>query len=358
MLALVADQLPISGLAALEAAGYEVVFAPSLSGEALASRLKETSADVLIVRSTKIPRSVLEGTRLGLVVRAGAGYNNVDVAAAAELGIYVANCPGKNAVAVAELTMGLLLALDRRIPDCVQTLREGRWDKKRFAGAQGVYGRTLGIVGLGEIGRQVVARARAFGMRIVAWSRSLDDDGAAALGVERAESLQAVAAVADAISVHLALNEDTRGMIGADFFAGMRDGALFINTSRGDVVRGDALAAAIRDKGIRAGLDVWNQQPRSSTGEFGDPLAALPEVYGTHHIGASTQQAQEAVAGEAVRVARHYRERGEVPNCVNLQLASPSTQRGHQRAGDDQRTLRRAPGSRVRDHPRRHAPRA
>ena len=324
MKVLVADKLPPSGLQALARAGYEVVEDAAVKDQALIDKLVETQAEVLIVRSTKVPRAALQAGSLGLVVRAGAGYNNVDVDAAAEMGIYVANCPGKNAVAVAELTMGLLLALDRQIPDCVQSLRQGRWNKKGFSQARGLLGRTLGVIGLGEIGRQVVARARAFGMPVIAWSRSLTEEAAEELGVRRAADPLQVARESDAVSVHVALTGDTRGMIDEAFFAAMRPGAFFLNTSRGEVVDGAALQAAITAKGLRAGLDVWNKQPADATGDFADPLGAMPQVYGTHHIGASTDQAQDAVAAEAVRVARCYKERGEVPNCVNLQVASPA----------------------------------
>jgi D-3-phosphoglycerate dehydrogenase len=325
MRVLIADALPEAGLQGFEQAGYEVTCDPALADDALAEAIRAQGADVLVVRSTKVPRAALEAGRLGLVIRAGAGYNNVDVEAASELGIYVANCPGKNAVAVAELTLGLILALDRRIPDCVEALRAGRWNKKRFAKAEGLLGRTLGIVGMGEIGRQVAARAKAFGMPVVAWSRSLTPERAEALGVGFAAEPREVAARADVVSVHVALTSETRGMIGAPFFGAMREGALFINTSRGDVVDGDALRGAIASRGIRCGLDVWNRQPKASEAPFDDPLGALPEVYGTHHIGASTAQAQRAVAAEAVRVARVYRETGEVPNCVNLAARSSAT---------------------------------
>ncbi|MCA8920620.1 MAG: hydroxyacid dehydrogenase [Planctomycetes bacterium] len=322
---LVADKLPPRGLDMLRDAGYEVDNDPGLSDDALTARVAEGGAQVLIVRSTKVPRATLEAGKLSLVIRAGAGYNNVDVEAASELGIYVANCPGKNAVAVAELTFGLLLAIDRHIPESVQAIRDGKWNKKDFSKAQGVFGRTLGVIGLGEIGRQVVTRAHAFGMRVVAWSRSLTDAEAEELGVERANDLSAVAFAADVVSVHVALTEQTKGLIGSDFFAALRPGTIFLNTSRGAVVDGAALRRAVEDKGVRAGLDVWNVQPSDSVGTFADPLGGLEGVYGTHHIGASTDQAQEAVAEEAVRVARAYREHGKVPNCVNLTDRSLAT---------------------------------
>lgn len=325
MKVVVADKLPQRGLDMLHEAGYAVEADPALKDDALVAKVAESGAQVLIVRSTKVPRAVLEAGKLSLVIRAGAGYNNVDTAAASELGIYVANCPGKNAIAVAELTFGLLLAIDRRIPDCVQAIRAGQWDKKGFSAAQGIYGRTLGVIGLGEIGRHVVRRAQAFGMRVVAWSRSLTDEGAKELGVERAADLSAVAFAADVVSVHVALTPETQGLLGSDFFASIRPGTIFLNTSRGGVVDGPALKRAIEEKGVRAGLDVWNVQPSDGVAAFEDPLGALEGVYGTHHIGASTDQAQEAVAEEAVRVARAYREHGKVPNCVNLTDRSLAT---------------------------------
>ncbi len=324
MKVLVADKLPPSGLESFSSAGFDVVSEPTLKDEALALRIAETGAQLLVVRSTKVPRAALEAGSLGLVIRAGAGYNNVDVAAASQLGVYVANCPGKNAIAVAELTWGLIVALDRRIPDCVSSIRAGQWNKKEFAKAKGLHGRTLGIVGLGEIGRQVAKRGLAFGMHVVAWSRSLTPERAEELGIERADSALEVASRADVATIHLALNDATRGSIGGDFFGALRSGALFVNTSRGAVVDGDALREAIESKGIRAGLDVWNVQPSTSTADFADPLGKLDGVFGTHHIGASTAQAQEAVAEEAVRIARVYKETGNVPNCVNLTDHHPS----------------------------------
>lgn len=321
---LIADKLPKSALVAFKKAGFSVTADPSLKDQALVDALNETSAQVLVVRSTKVPAAALEARSLSLVVRAGAGYNNVDTAAASRLGVYVANCPGKNAIAVAELTWGLIISLDRRIPDCVAALRAGRWNKKEFGKAEGLYGRTLGVVGLGEIGRQVVRRAKAFGMSVVAWSRSLKPHQAASMGIERVDSPIEVARRADVVSVHVALTDDTQGLVDAAFLKAMKPGAFFVNTSRGEVVDGAALKTAVESGHLRAGLDVWNQQPKDSVADFSDPLGALDGVVGTHHIGASTNQAQDAVAQEALRVARSYKETGEVPNCVNLSAPEPS----------------------------------
>jgi len=321
---LVADKLSPTALAGLEAAGFDVESDPALAGEALAARVAASGAEVLVVRSTRVDAATLEAGQLALVVRAGAGVNTIDVDAASRRGVCVANCPGKNAIAVAELTLGLILALDRRIPDAVNDLRAGRWDKKGYGDARGLAGRTVGLIGLGAIGREVAARCRAFDMEVVAWSRSLDEAGAEALGVRRVESPRAVAAACDVLSVHVALTGATRGLVGAEVLGALRDGALVVNTSRGDVVDGAALRAEVEAGRLRAGLDVWNQQPADAQGEFTDPLGALPGVYGTHHNGASTAQAQEAIAAEAVRVAGVFKRTGTPPNCVNLAAASPA----------------------------------
>jgi D-3-phosphoglycerate dehydrogenase len=260
-----------------------------------------------------------------LVVRAGAGYNTIDVAAASKRGIYVSNCPGKNSIAVAELAFALILALDRRVVDNAVALRRGEWNKKEFSKARGLFGRTLGLIGVGKIGQEMIARAQAFGMTVIAWSRSLTPLRAAELGVTHMESPQAVAAAADVVSVHLALNNETRNLIDAGFFNAMREGAYFINTARGEVVDQQALANAIKTRGIRAGLDVYAAEPTSAVGEFNDEIVKEEGLYGTHHIGASTDQAQEAIAAETVRIVKQFKETGQVPNVVNLARQTPAT---------------------------------
>jgi D-3-phosphoglycerate dehydrogenase len=325
MKVLVADKFEQSGQEGLRAAGCEVTYQPDLKDDALLEAIRREQPDVLVVRGTKVSEAALDAGALKLVVRAGAGYNTIDVAAASSRGIYVSNCPGKNAVAVAELALALILALDRRIADNVQQLREGRWNKKEFSKARGLMGRTLGLVGTGQIGREVITRARAFGMRVVAWSRSLDEERAAELGVERMASPLDVARESDVVSVHVALNPETRGMINAEFFGAMREGAYFVNTARGEVVDQAALVEAMRARGIRAGLDVYANEPTSAAGEFADEIAREPNLYGTHHVGASTDQAQEAIAAETVRIVRTFKETGRVPNVVNLAERTPAT---------------------------------
>jgi D-3-phosphoglycerate dehydrogenase len=323
---LIADKFEESGRAGLLGLGCEVSYEPDLKDEALVEAIRLRGPDVLVVRSTKVNEAALEASSLKLVVRAGAGYNTIDVAAASRLGIYVSNCPGKNSIAVAELAFALILALDRRIADNVISLREGRWNKKEFSKARGLYGRTLGLIGVGQIGQEMIPRACAFGMTVVAWSRSLTEERAESFGIERKESPQEVARTADIVSVHLALKPETRSIIGADIFNSMREGTLFINTSRGEVVDQQALLHAMRARGIRAGLDVYASEPTAAAGEFTDEeIAREPNLYGTHHIGASTDQAQEAIAAETVRIVQAFKETGKVPNVVNLARRTPAT---------------------------------
>lgn len=324
MRVLIADHFEQSGLDALQAAGFEISSKPGLKDEALAAEVGDWRPDVLVVRSTKVTEAILGAGPLKLVVRAGAGYNTIDVAAASRRGIYVSNCPGKNSAAVAELAFALILGLDRRVADNVVALRAGEWKKAEFSKARGIYGRTLGLIGLGQIGREMIPRARAFGMRVAAWSRRLTAEQATGLGVEYQPSPIEIARTADIVSVHVALNSQTQGMLGAEFFRIIRPGAFFINTARAEVVDQHALAAAVRDKQLRVGLDVFGHEPAGGAGDFSDPLAKEARVYGTHHIGASTDQAQEAIAAETVRIILEFEHTGKVPNVVNLARTTPA----------------------------------
>ncbi|MBA3439756.1 MAG: hydroxyacid dehydrogenase [Pyrinomonadaceae bacterium] len=325
MRVLIADKFEQSGRDGLATIGCEVSYQPELKDESLAEAIGQTKPDVLVVRGTKVTDQMLDRGALKLVVRAGAGYNTIDDQAASKRGIYVSNCPGKNSIAVAELAFALILALDRRVVDNVITLRRGQWNKKEFSRAQGLYGRTLGLIGVGQIGHEMISRAHAFGMPIVAWSRSLTPERAEELGIERKSDPLGVAQAADVVSVHVALKPETKGLINAGFFDAMREGAIFINTSRGEVVDQPSLIRAMHERGIRAGLDVYAQEPTSATSEFTDDIAREAGLYGTHHIGASTDQAQEAIAAETVRIIKTFRDTGKVPNVVNLARRTPAT---------------------------------
>lgn len=325
MRVLFADKLVDRARVRLASQGFEVRAEAGLSGDSLVDAVRSWKPEVLVVRSTKVSAAVMDGGALSLIVRAGAGVNTIDVPAASTRGIFVTNCPGKNADAVAELAIGLMVAVDRQIADNTIDLRNGRWAKGRYSKAHGLRGRTLGILGLGQIGEETAKRAKAFGMPVIAWSRSLTDERAEALGIRRFASPEEVAQRADVLSVHLAATQQTKGFVGSSVFEAMKHGAIFLNTSRSEVVDEAALRQALDTKGIRAGLDVYSGEPSGNDGEFHDPLAKHPSVTGTHHIGASTNQAQEAVADEACRIIEVFRATGRAPNCVNLEERGTST---------------------------------
>ncbi|MGH9801007.1 MAG: NAD(P)-dependent oxidoreductase [Blastocatellia bacterium] len=326
MKVLIADKFEQSGIEGLKAIGCEsIIYNPGLTDDALTEAIRETGADVLVVRSTKVNEAALDAGKLRLVVRAGAGFNTIDVRAASARGIYVSNCPGKNSVAVAELAFGLILALDRRIADNVAELRAGKWNKKEFGKAAGLHGRTLGLIGLGQIGGEMIARAKAFGLNVIGWSRNLTPEKAEELGIHYRQTILEIVHEAEIISLHVALTPETRGFINADVFEVMKPGTILINTSRAEIVDQTALTQAVKTKNIRAGLDVFANEPATATGDFSDEIISLPGVYGTHHIGASTDQAQEAIAAETVRIIREFKETGSVPNVVNLADRTPAT---------------------------------
>jgi D-3-phosphoglycerate dehydrogenase / 2-oxoglutarate reductase len=338
MKVLVADQFERSGLDGLRAAGCDVVHDAALKDDALTAAVADTRAQVLVVRSTKVTAAMMDAGQLSLIVRAGAGYNTIDVAHASTRGIYVSNCPGKNAIAVAELAFALILAIDRRIPDNVAALRAGTWNKKEFSTAAGVFGKTLGLLGFGSIGQELARRAQAFGLNLRIWSRRFEHepppdltamglDPSSRTSVTIARSPEEVADGADILSVHVSLAPETKGMVTADILGRLKAGAIFINTARAEVVDYDALEAAVRERGLRVGLDVFRNEPATGTGSYRDPLVQAPAVYGTHHIGASTEQAQEAIAAETVRIVRSFKETGQVPNVVNLARRTPATHR-------------------------------
>lgn len=323
---LIADKFEKVGVDGLMELGCEVFERPDVKADELPALLAELDPRILIVRSKKVNEAALTAApRLSLVIRAGAGIDTIDVKSASRLGIFVSNCPGKNSIAVAELVMGLLLSCDRRIPDQVIELRRGEWNKGLYSKGQGLHGRTLAIVGLGQIGREIARRAQSFGMRIIAWSRQLTIEDCRALGVEYAKDPLAAVRQADAVSVNVAATKETENLVNAEFLDAMKPGAYLINTSRGSVVDEGALLAAVQSKGIRCGLDVFRGEPGASKSTFDSALAKAPGVYGTHHIGASTEQAQIAIAHEVIRIVQQFVEQGTAPNCVNRLAKSSAT---------------------------------
>ena len=339
MKVLLADTLPDAAVERLEAAGDEVTRMPELDGDTLPDHI--AGFEVLIVRSTKVTTATLDAAdSLGLIVRAGAGTNTIDTERAAALGVYVCNVPGKNALAVAELTIGLLIAIDRHIAAGTADLRRGVWNKKTYAKANGLFGRRMGIIGVGDIGIATAARAWAFGIDVVAVTKPGRSDAAVAraeaASITFVDSLDELLSTSDIVSLHVPGSPDTRGMVDAGFLGAMKDGAILLNTSRGDVVDEAALIDAMDNRGIRAGLDVYANEPSSGSFEFDSTIAKHPSVVGTHHVGASTNQAQAAVTDGTIETVHAYRT-GSPINCVNLDpvptKAATITVRHHDRVG-------------------------
>jgi len=319
----IADKYPEAHLEKFKQLGCAVTYNPSVNAEELSQSI--AGHKILIVRSKKVTAETLQaGDELAMVLRAGAGVNTIDVKTASALGIFVTNCPGKNSIAVAELVFALMLGLDRRLADSTAALRAHQWNKKEFSKADGIFGKTLGVVGVGSIGREVITRAQAFGLNVIAWSRSLTPGGAEELGVGHCLEVDDVFRRADIITVHTALKPETRQLVNAARIALMKPNAMLINTARGEVVDQAALRDALAAGKIRAGLDVFDPEPAEGTAAFDDPILDLPNLCGTHHIGASTEQAQDAIATEAFRIVESFIKTGAANNCVNLAKRTPA----------------------------------
>jgi D-3-phosphoglycerate dehydrogenase len=320
---LVADKMDLSALEELKILGIELLYRPELTKETLPGALD--GIGILVVRSTEVTAASIAAARqLNLIVRAGAGVNTIDVPAASARGIYVANCPGKNAIAVAELTMGLILALDRRLVDATTDLRAGLWEKTKYAAGRGLFGRRIGVAGLGAIGREVLHRARAFGLDPHVWSRSLTPNRAAKLDVGFARTLEELAARSDIFTIHLPLTAQTRGAINRRVLEALPDEAILVNTARSEVMDYAALDDLIPTKRLRVGLDVFAGEPEEGGARFDPSLLGRGVVYGTPHIGASTEQAQQAIAQETARIIRSFLTEEDVPNVVNICATSPA----------------------------------
>ncbi len=317
---MIADKFEQAGVEKLQALGCTVTLDADLADRTLCDAVGTSKCEVLVVRSTKVPAEVLDAaTDLQLIVRAGAGYDTIDVAGAKQRNIRVCNCPGKNSVAVAELAIGLMIALDRRIVDNTLDLRKGVWAKKEYSKARGLKGRTLGIVGLGRIGYEIARRAAAFEMRTIYTDVICQKDVEAELGIHKVPFEQLLKE-SDFITLHVPGGEATKHLMGTSELTMMKPTAFVINCSRGGVIDEAALATAIESGQIAgAGLDVYETEPKASDKQFSASVVNVPRVYGTHHIGASTEQAQLAVAEEVVRIIEAKVKGDPLPNCVNAE---------------------------------------
>jgi D-3-phosphoglycerate dehydrogenase len=309
---LVADKFPEKHIQQLKDMDLEVVYSPKLGENELPEAALDT--DILVVRSTIVnAETISKSKNLNLIIRAGSGVNNINIPAANQKGVYVANCPGMNSVAVAELAIGLMISLDRRIPDNVLDFRNGKWNKGEYSKAEGLLGKNLGIIGVGNIGKEVAKRALAFGMNVY----GKDISRIEGVMIKDFSEMDKILPMCDVITIHLPSTPQTKGLFNKQMFSYMKPDSLLINTSRADVIDEDALLEAIKEKNIRAAVDVFKGEPEGKTGDVKSKLQDNPNIYVTHHIGASTGQAQDAVADETIRIIKDYVHSGIIAHWVN-----------------------------------------
>ena len=312
---LISDELSPEAKTILERIpGATVDFKPGLKPAELMEIIGQY--DALAVRSaTKVTAEVLaRAAKLRVIGRAGTGVDNIDLASATRRGVVVMNAPGGNSVAVAEHTLALLLSLARQISDASASTRAGRWEKKKFAAGRELLGKTLGVVGTGNIGSLVVSRARAFGMKVIAYDPFLSPEAAGKLGVELVD-LPEIFRRADAITLHVPLTEQTKNMVGAPQLAAMKPGSLIVNCARGGLIDERALADALRSKHLGgAALDVFEEEPPAKE----HPLFSCDNFIATPHLGGSTEDAQQNVAVIVCESMVDYLSTGTIRNAVNV----------------------------------------
>ncbi|HIP35062.1 MAG TPA: phosphoglycerate dehydrogenase, partial [Methanothermococcus okinawensis] len=285
---LITDEIHKDAVEILKRVG-EVEIATNLNKMELKRKIKDI--DVIVIRSgTKLTRDILEhAKKLKIIARAGVGVDNIDIQYATEKGIIVVNSPDASSISVAELTMGLMLSAARNIPQATASLKRGEWDRKSFKGVE-LYGKTLGVIGLGRIGQQVVKRAKAFGMNIVGYDPYISEEVARSLGVKLLSDINELCKVSDFITLHVPLTPKTRHIIGREQISLMKKNAIIINCARGGLIDEKALYEALRNRKIRAAaLDVFEEEPPKN-----NPLLTLDNVIGTPHQGASTEEAQKS----------------------------------------------------------------
>ncbi len=317
---LITDPLSEEGLKLLEAH-------PDIEFEVVGKKKPEELVqiiepyDILLVRSgTKVTREVIERAKnLKLIGRAGVGLDNIDVEAATEKGVVVVNAPSGNTISTAEHTWALLMAMMRKIPQAYESLKKGEWNRKAFLGNE-VYGKTLGIVGLGRIGSEVAKRALAFGMRVIGYDPFITKEKADRLGIELVSSIDELLPMVDIITFHIPLTEETRHLLNRERIYRLKQGAWVVNCARGGIVEEEALYEALKEGHLSgAALDVFEKEPPE-----GSPLLELPNVVFTPHLGASTKEAQINVAVEIAQEVINFVDYGFVKNAVNIPSFDPA----------------------------------
>ncbi|MBK7498801.1 MAG: phosphoglycerate dehydrogenase [Ignavibacteriales bacterium] len=309
---LVADKFPDKYIQQMKDLDLEVIYNPKLGEKDLPEAALDV--DIIVVRSTVVNEETInKGKKLNLIIRAGSGVNNINIAAANKKGIYVTNCPGMNAVAVAELAVGLMIALDRFIPDNVSDFNKGVWNKDKYSKGKGLKGKTLGLIGVGNIGKEVAKRALAFEMNVY----GKDISRIEGVQIKDFSEMDQLLPLCDVVSIHLPATPQTKGLFNKQMFSYMKDGAYLINTSRQDVINEDDLLEAVKEKNIRYACDVFKGEPEGKAGEVSSKLMNNPNIYVTHHIGASTEQAQDAVAEETLNIIKKFVHSGVIDHWVN-----------------------------------------
>ncbi|MBK7630731.1 MAG: phosphoglycerate dehydrogenase [Ignavibacteriales bacterium] len=309
---LVADKFPDKYIQQMKDLDLEVIYNAKLGEKDLPEAAKDV--DIVVVRSTIVnEETISSGKKLNLIIRAGSGVNNINIAAANKKGIYVTNCPGMNAVAVAELALGLMISLDRFIPDNVSDFNKNVWNKDKYSKGKGLKGKTLGLIGVGNIGKEVAKRALAFEMNVY----GKDITRIEGVQIKDFSEMDQLLPLCDIVTIHLPSTPQTKGLFNKQMFEYMKDGAYLINTSRQDVVVEDDLLEAIKEKNIRYACDVFKGEPEGKSGEVLSKLQNNPNVYVTHHIGASTEQAQDAVAEETINIIKKFVHSGVIEHWVN-----------------------------------------
>jgi len=316
----VADTFSSKEIEEMKKMGHEVIYEPKVLGADFEKLMREVNPVVLIVRSKKTTKEVIDaGPKLEMVIRAGTGCDTIDVAHCSQKGIYVCNCPGKNSVAVAELTIGLMIAIDRRITEGDKLLKEGRWAKGKFTDCLGLKGRTIGLLGIGNIGKEVAKRCLAFDMKVLAVDPFLTKEQIESMGATKVETNKELCERVDILSLHIPALPETIGMINKEFLSHMKPNSVLINVARGNLVNEeDVLEHLDKVKDFWYGADVFKGEPASKEADFDHKLAKHPKVVGSHHVGASTQEAETAIGIEVARMVKEYGATKKVNNCVNL----------------------------------------
>ncbi|HMN16649.1 MAG TPA: 3-phosphoglycerate dehydrogenase [Ignavibacteriaceae bacterium] len=309
---LVADKFPEKYIQQMKDLDLDVIYNPKLGEKDLPEAGKDV--DIIIVRSTVVNEEAINNSnKLNLIIRAGSGVNNINIAAANKKGVYVANCPGMNSVAVAELAVGLMISLDRHIPDNVSDFNNGVWNKDKYSKGKGLKGKTLGLIGVGNIGKEVAKRALAFEMNVY----GKDISRIEGVQIKDFSEMDQLLPLCDIVSIHLPATPQTKGLFNKQMLSYLKDGAYLINTSRQDIVVEDDLLEAIKEKNIHYACDVFKGEPEAKSGEVSSKLQNNPNIYVTHHIGASTEQAQDAVAEETINIIKHFVHSGVIYHWVN-----------------------------------------